>query len=158
MFCDSITLAHFEPAEVAFLVSILFNDDNHPTLEKPMILAKRTYQKRKVCQISNCHSYVQSKNRCKRHGGGKRCRTPQCNKSSKSNGLCHAHGGGLVCQVFGCSKAAQKRGLCAAHGVKICALSTDASTLLEEIKNPPKWTFWFRSCSTTTMFQPSRAL
>ena len=114
--CFNIARGDQEPAEVDFLVSILFNDDNVPTLSSTMNLAKRTYQKRKLCHIPNCHSYVQSRNRGKRHGGGKRCRSPQCIKAPKNIGLCHVHGDGLVCQVFGCKKTTQKRGFCATHG------------------------------------------
>ena len=68
------------------------------------------------CEIEGCPNRVQSRRRCKRHGGGSPCKIPSCTKPRQGRGYCHMHGGEVQCSVDGCTKGRQKRGLCAAHG------------------------------------------
>ena len=105
---NPIKLPVFDAEEAQFLISALV-PGNQP-------LDDGVETRRKMCQEINCSNYAQSKNRCKRHGGGARCRVPECDKSTKRKGLCHAHGGGRMCRVEKCQKASQKRGLCIEHG------------------------------------------
>ena len=113
----SSELPYFDAAEVDFLLSALI-DGYEP---RPKVTSAPKRAERKRCEETNCNRFVQSRKRCKRHGGGALCRVVNCTKSGKRYGLCHAHGGGTMCQAIGCTKSAQKRGLCNAHGgVDIC--------------------------------------
>ena len=77
---------------------------------------KTRIHRKPKCEVENCENLVQSRRRCKRHGGGSRCKVPTCTKPRQGRGYCHVHGGEVTCSVPGCTKGRQKRGLCAAHG------------------------------------------
>lgn len=71
---------------------------------------------KKMCMVQGCGKLVQSKQRCKKHGGGSRCNVPGCDKLSQGGGYCRKHGGGSACMHPRCTKGSQKRGYCATHG------------------------------------------
>ena len=117
----------FDDAETAILCYMLDLNPNEPDVatsigtraqpeRKWMSQGSRAKRLKPKCEIPNCNKRVQSRHRCKRHGGGSVCKRPRCSKSQQVDGLCHSHGGKTLCNVPGCTKARQKRGVCCAHG------------------------------------------
>ena len=114
----ALSMPTFDRQEWIFLLKALDLDLVLSSDSKTMeVVARSVPSPRKPkCEIENCANQVQSRRRCKRHGGGSRCKVPTCTKPRQSRGYCHKHGGEIPCRVSGCTKSRQKRGLCAAHG------------------------------------------
>ncbi|ETV96967.1 hypothetical protein H310_09819 [Aphanomyces invadans] len=82
---------------------------------------------KRQCQAHGCLGNVRIGNYCSRHGAvspKKRCNEPHCTKVAHARQKCVRHGGGRKCNVDGCDTHARVGGRCCRHGG---AASSDAS-------------------------------
>ncbi|KAF0720478.1 Aste57867_271 [Aphanomyces stellatus] len=91
---------------------------------------------KRQCQAADCTSNVRIGDFCSRHGAvsrKKRCNEPGCDKVAHARQKCVRHGGGRKCKVDGCDTHARIGGLCCRHGTTKDSGPVDESMKTEQL-------------------------
>ncbi|RLN94267.1 hypothetical protein BBJ28_00006989 [Nothophytophthora sp. Chile5] len=65
---------------------------------------------KRFCIVEGCSKQAHARQKCVRHGGGRRCKVDGCMQHARAGGLCNRHSHGHECRVDGCNKTAQHSG------------------------------------------------
>lgn len=77
---------------------------------------------KRFCIVEGCSKQAHARQKCVRHGGGRRCKVDGCMQHARAGGLCNRHSHGHECRVEGCNKTAQHSGsICFRHAMELRA-------------------------------------
>lgn len=77
---------------------------------------------KRFCIVEGCSKQAHARQKCVRHGGGRRCKVDACMQHARAGGLCNRHSHGHECRVDGCNKTAQHSGsICFRHAMEMRA-------------------------------------
>ncbi|TYZ67876.1 hypothetical protein PybrP1_000042 [[Pythium] brassicae (nom. inval.)] len=77
---------------------------------------------KRFCIVEGCSKQAHARQKCVRHGGGRRCKVDGCMQHARAGGLCNRHSHGHECRVDGCTKTAQHSGsICFRHAMEMRA-------------------------------------
>ncbi|KAG7392461.1 hypothetical protein PHYBOEH_006358 [Phytophthora boehmeriae] len=77
---------------------------------------------KRFCIVEGCSKQAHARQKCVRHGGGRRCKVDGCMQHARAGGLCNRHSHGHECRVDGCNKTAQHSGsICFRHAMELRA-------------------------------------
>ncbi|CAI5714801.1 unnamed protein product [Peronospora effusa] len=85
---------------------------------------------KRFCIVEGCSKQAHARQKCVRHGGGRRCKVDGCMQHARAGGLCNRHSHGHGCRVEGCNKTAQHSGsICFRHAMELRAHGEDVPEL-----------------------------
>ncbi|KAL4145136.1 hypothetical protein PRNP1_012809 [Phytophthora ramorum] len=85
---------------------------------------------KRFCIVEGCSKQAHARQKCVRHGGGRRCKVDGCMQHARAGGLCNRHSHGHECRVDGCNKTAQHSGsICFRHAMELRAHGEDVPEL-----------------------------
>lgn len=77
---------------------------------------------KRFCIVEGCSKQAHARQKCVRHGGGRRCKVDGCMQHARAGGLCNRHSHGHECRIDGCTKTAQHSGsICFRHAMELRA-------------------------------------
>lgn len=77
---------------------------------------------KRFCIVEGCSKQAHARQKCVRHGGGRRCKVDGCMQHARAGGLCNRHSHGHECRIDGCNKTAQHSGsICFRHAMELRA-------------------------------------
>lgn len=77
---------------------------------------------KRFCIVEGCSKQAHARQKCVRHGGGRRCKVDGCMQHARAGGLCNRHSHGHECRIEGCNKTAQHSGsICFRHAMELRA-------------------------------------
>lgn len=77
---------------------------------------------KRFCIVEGCSRQAHARQKCVRHGGGRRCKVDACMQHARAGGLCNRHSHGHQCRIEGCKKTAQHSGsICFRHAMELRA-------------------------------------